>query len=93
MVLSFTYSYELKYAGYVFPPWSIILGWCMNMCFIVPIPLTMIYAFIYHSDSRNSFRERLRLLFVPTITKRKLKQQMENGTMYNMSSASPLAYV
>lgn len=93
MVLSFTYSDELKYADYVFPSWSIILGWCMNMCFILPIPITMFYALIFQSDSRSSLKERFRLLFVPTVTKRKLKQQIENGTEYNMSSASPIAYV
>ena len=94
MVLSLTYSDELKYAEYVFPPWSIALGWCMNMCFILPIPIMMIYAFVYYSDSRNSFTERVRLLFVPTVTKRKLKQQqIENGTAYGMSSTAPISYV
>jgi hypothetical protein len=63
------------------------------MSFILPIPLVMLYAFIRYSDSRNSFKQRLRLLFVPDITKRKLKQQMENGTGFLMSSSSPVAYV
>jgi hypothetical protein len=93
MVLSLTYSDELKYGNYIFPSWSIIFGWCLNMSFILPIPLVMLYAFIRYSDSRNSFKQRLRLLFVPDITKRKLKQQMENGTGFLMSSSSPVAYV
>jgi hypothetical protein len=93
MVLSLTYSDELKYGDYTFPSWSIIFGWCLNMCFILPIPIVMLYAFIRYSDSRNSLKQRLYLLFVPDITKRKLKQQNENGTAILMSSSSPIANV
>lgn len=93
MILSLTYSDELNYRDYIFPSWSILLGWCINICFILPIPITILYAFMRYSDSRNSFKERLRLLFVPDITKRKLKQQNENGTGFVMSSSSPITYV
>ncbi len=93
MILSFTYSDELKYGNYTFPSWSIIIGWCLNMCFILPIPIVMLYAFIRYSDSRNSFKQRIHLLFVPDITKRKIKQQIENGTGFIMSSSSPISHV
>jgi hypothetical protein len=93
MILSFTYSDDLKYRDYEFPSWSIIFGWCMNMSFILPIPIVILYAFIHHSDSRNSLKQRFRLLFVPDITKRKLKQQIENGTGLMMSSSPPISYV
>jgi len=93
MILSLTYSDELKYGDYTFPSWSIILGWCLNMCFILPIPIVMLYAFIRYSDSRNSFKQRFRLLFVPDITKRKIKQQIENGSGSLMSSSSPISHV
>jgi hypothetical protein len=93
MILSLTYSDELKYGNYIFPSWSIIFGWCLNLSFILPIPIVMLYVFIRHSDSRNSFKQRLRLLFVPNITKQKVKQQMENGTGFLMSPSSPVGYV
>jgi hypothetical protein len=94
MILSFTYSDELKYGEYTFPSSSIVFGWCLNICFILPIPIVILYAFIRYSDSRNSLKQRFRLLFVPDITKRKLKQQIENGTTgFVMSSSSPISYV
>jgi hypothetical protein len=93
MILSLTYSDELKYGNYTFPSWSIIFGWCLNISFILPIPFVMLYVFIRYSDSRNTWKQRFHLLFVPDITKRKLKQQMENGTGLLMSSSSPISYV
>ncbi|UJR20616.1 hypothetical protein I4U23_023741 [Adineta vaga] len=75
MVLSFTYSDRFEYGTYVYPSWSIICGWCMNTAFILPIPIFIIYEFIRNSDPKKSFKERLFLLFVPTINKRRLKQQ------------------
>ena len=89
MILSFTYSEELKYGDYQYPRWSIALGWRINLSFILPIPLAMLYAFLRYSDSRISFLQRLRLLFVPDITKRKVKQQVENGSGLHLSSSSP----
>jgi hypothetical protein len=82
MVLSLTYSDQLKYGSYVFPKWAIGLGWCLNMCFILPIPIFMFHAFIRYSDSGSSLKQRLRLLFVPNITKRIM-----------LSSSSPISYV
>jgi hypothetical protein len=64
MFLSFSDSDELKYGEYVFPSWSIRLGWSMNMAFILPVPLAMIYAFVRHSDTKRSIGERVRVLFV-----------------------------
>jgi hypothetical protein len=92
MILSLTYSDELKYGNYTYPSWSIIFGWCLNMSFTLPIPFVILYVFIRHSDSRNSLKQRFRLLFVPDITKQKLKQQMENGTGFLMPS-SPIAHL
>ncbi|CAF1348813.1 unnamed protein product [Rotaria sp. Silwood1] len=94
MILALTYSDELKYGNYIFPSWSIIFGWCLNMCFILPIPITMLYVFIRYSDSRNSFK-RFCLLFVPNIRKRNDNQQIENGTSFPMSSSSsaPISHV
>ena len=86
MVMSLADSDDLTYGVYVFPRWSIVLGWSMNMAFISPIPLGFVYAFIRYSDSKKSFKERLRLLFVPTITKRQWKQQMENGDELSLTS-------
>ena len=71
MIFSMTYSDELKYGVYIFPSWSITVGWCLNMAFILPIPIVIIYTFIRHSDSKKSLLERIRLLFSPTITKRR----------------------
>ncbi|CAF1321604.1 unnamed protein product [Rotaria sordida] len=93
MILALTYSDELKYGDYIFPSWSIIFGWCLNMCFILPIPIVMLYAFIRYTDSRNSLKQRFYLLFVPDITKRRVKQQIENGTNFTMSSLSPISHV
>ena len=91
MILSLANSDQLKYGDYVFPAWSIALGWSINMAFILPIPLVMVYAFIRYSDPKQSFRERLRLLFVPTVTKRRLKQELDNANEQLMSppSSSP----
>jgi len=93
MILSLTYSDELKYGDYLFPSWSMIFGWCLNMTFILPIPIVMIYVFIRYSDRKKSFKERIKFLFIPTITKRRLKQQNENGSEFIMSSLSPISYV
>ncbi|CAF0715501.1 unnamed protein product [Adineta steineri] len=94
MILSLTYSDELKYGDYTFPSWSIVLGWCLNIGFILPIPICIIYAFIRQSDSRISLKQRIRLLFVPDITKRQIKQQqIDNGTGFLMSSSPPISYV
>lgn len=90
MVMSMTDSDELTYGEYVFPRWSMVLGWSMNAAFILPIPLVFVYAFIRYSDSKKSFKERLRLLFVPTITKRQWKQQMENGDELRLTSTPSL---
>ena len=90
MIFTLISSDKLKYRNYIFPSWSIVLGWCLNVCFLLPIPLVMCYAFIRYSDSRKTFKERLHLLFVPNITKQKFKQQItENGTTVLMSSSSP----
>jgi solute carrier family 6 amino acid transporter-like protein 5/7/9/14 len=72
MILSLTYSDQLKYGDYVYPLWSIIFGWCLNMAFILPIPIVIIYVFIRYSDSKHSLKERICFLFTPTITKRRL---------------------
>ncbi|CAF1412175.1 unnamed protein product [Adineta steineri] len=90
MVLSLTYSDELKYGEYLYPSWSIIFGWCLNMAFILPIPIVMMYEFIQHSDPKKSFKERIYLLFVPTITKRKLKQEADNKCEIVIPSLSPI---
>lgn len=89
MIFTLISSDQLKYRNYLYPSWSIVLGWCLNVCFLLPIPLVMFYAFIRYSDSRNTFKERLHLLFVPDITKRKLKQQTENGITMLMPPSSP----
>ena len=86
MILSIIDSAPLTYGQYVYPLWSIVLGWCMNMAFIVPIPLVMIYAFIRYSDSKTSFKERLRLLFVPTINKPRVKSLDDSANELNPSS-------
>ena len=93
MILSLTYSEELKYGVYTYPAWSIVFGWCLNICFILPIPLVIIYTFIRYSDSRLSLKQRVRLLFVPDITKRKFKQQIENGTGFHLSPSAATSYV
>jgi hypothetical protein len=93
MILSLTYSDELKYGNYIFPSWSITFGWCLNMSFILPIPIVMIYAFIHNSDPKKSFKERIQSLFTPTITKRRLKQLNENGGGLVVSSVSSKSYV
>ncbi|UJR29042.1 hypothetical protein I4U23_010257 [Adineta vaga] len=95
MILSFTYSDELKYGDYQYPSWSIALGWCMNIGFILPIPLAILYAFIFPSypNSKVSLSDRFRLLFVSNATKRKRIQQIENGSGIRLSSSSPIAYV
>lgn len=93
MIFTLVSSDQLKYRNYTYPPWAMVIGWCLNIGFLLPIPLVMLYAFIRYSDSRNTFKERLYLLFVPDITKRKLKQQTENGTMTLMSSSTPMGYI
>jgi len=93
MILSLTYSDELKYGNYLFPSWSIMFGWCLNTTFILPIPIVIIYVFICYSDPKKSLKERIQFLFIPTITKRRLKQQNENGSGFVMSSLSPISYV
>jgi len=92
MVLSLLNSDELKYGDYLFPSWSIIFGWCLNMSFILPIPIVIIYEFVHSSDSKKSLKERIHLLFVPTVTKRKLKQQTEHGRGFVLPSLSPISY-
>lgn len=93
MILSLTYSDELRYGEYLYPSWSMIFGWCLNMSFILPIPIVIIYVFIRHSDRKKSFLERIRFLFTPNITKQRLKQQNENGSTFVMSSLSPTSFV
>jgi hypothetical protein len=93
MILSLTYSDQLKYGNYFFPSWSITFGWCLNMSFILPIPIVIIYVFIRYYDLKKSFKENLQYLFTPTITKRRLKQQNENGIGFVMSSLSSKSYV
>ena len=82
MILSLTYSDELKYGDYVFPSWSIIFGWCLNMGFILPIPIVVIYVFVRYSDPKKSLKQRICLLFVPTITKRRLEGPTEYQTTW-----------
>ena len=93
MILSLTYSTELKFRDYTFPPWSIIFGRCLNMSFILPIPIVILYVFIYYTDPRNSLKERIRLLFIADMTKREGKEQIENGTSFMMSSSTPISHV
>jgi hypothetical protein len=93
MILSLSYSDELKYGDYLFPSWSSIFGWCLNMAFILPIPIVIIYEFVHSSDSKKSLKERIYLLFVPTVTKRKLKQQTEHGRGFVIPSLSPISYI
>jgi solute carrier family 6 amino acid transporter-like protein 5/7/9/14 len=93
IILSLTYSDELKYGHYSFPSWSITLGWCINMTFILPIPIIIIYVFIRYSDPKKSFKERIHSLFIPTITKQRLKKQNENGRRFLMSSISSKSYI
>ncbi|CAF4715050.1 unnamed protein product, partial [Rotaria magnacalcarata] len=76
------------YGNYLYPSWSIAFGWCFNMALILPIPIVIIYVFIRRSDSEKSLRERIYFLFVPTITKQKLKQQVENGNAFIVPSSS-----
>jgi hypothetical protein len=91
MIFSLTYADQLKYGDYLFPSWSMTFGWCFNMTFIFPIPIVMIYVFLRYSDRKKSFKERLQFLFIPTITKQRLKQQIENGSGFFMSSSSPIS--
>lgn len=63
----------------------------MNMAFILPIPLVMIYAFIRYSDSKKSFKERIRLLFVPTIIKRPLKALDDSA--HELHPSSPVSQI
>jgi hypothetical protein len=93
MIFSLTYSDELKYGNYLFPSWSIIFGWCLNLGFILPIPMVIIYVFIFYTDRKKSLNERIHFLFIPTITKRRLKQQIENGSGFVMPSLTPISYV
>lgn len=69
MILSLTDTSELTYGNYVYPTWSIIFGWIMNLSFILPIPIVIIYVFIYQSDRKKTFKQRLKDLFLPTIEK------------------------
>jgi hypothetical protein len=92
MILSLTYSDELKYGDYLYPSWSITLGWCLNMAFILPIPIVVIYVFVRYSDSKESLKERIYFLFVPTVTKRRLKQQSENGSEVAVTPLTPISY-
>ncbi|CAF2521960.1 unnamed protein product [Rotaria sp. Silwood2] len=76
---------ELKYRNYLYPSWSIIFGWCFNMTLILPIPIIIIYVFIRYSDSEKSLKERIYSLFVPTITKQRLKRQLEKRSTFVVS--------
>lgn len=93
MILVLTYSDELKYGDYVFPSWSITLGWCLNMCFILPIPVVILYACIRYFYSRSSLKQGRSFLCLPNIKKRHIKQQTENGIGFNMSSSAPVSDV
>ncbi|CAM2712471.1 unnamed protein product [Rotaria socialis] len=93
MIFSLISSDELMYGNYLYPSWSIVFGWCFNMTLILPIPIVMIYVFIRYSDSEKSLRERIYFLFVPTITKQKLKQQVENGNAFIVPSSPPISHV
>lgn len=93
MILSLTYSNNLKYGEYFYPTWSMIFGWCLNMSFILPIPIVIIYVFIYNSDRKKSFKQRLQYIFLPTITKQRLKQQTENGSALMISLLSPSTFI
>ena len=88
MILSLTYTYPLKYGQYVFPWWSLALGWCMNVTFILPIPIVVIYAFIRYSDSKKSLKERISLLFVPTINRKSIKYQGDPANELCLTSDS-----
>ena len=46
MILSCTTTEQLKYGKYIYPSWSMTLGWIMNLSMILPIPLVMLVVFI-----------------------------------------------
>ena len=46
IVFSFTQEKPASYAGYVFPPWGVGIGWAMTLTSILPIPLYAIYKLI-----------------------------------------------
>ncbi|CAF4875700.1 unnamed protein product [Rotaria sp. Silwood1] len=77
MIFSLISSDKLTYGNYLYPSWSIIFGWCFNMALILPIPIVIIYVFIRYFDSEKSLKEQIYSLFVPTITKQRLKRQLE----------------
>lgn len=93
MFLSLLYSDELRYADYIFPSWSIVFGWSMNMSFVLPIPITIVYAFFRYTDSKSTLKERIRSLFRPTMSRRRGKQTFENDSNYRMSSTAPVSLV
>lgn len=78
LVLSLTYTDKFQYGDYVYPSWSIVFGWCLNTAFVLPIPIMMIYGLLRNSGSKRSFKDRLVLLFVPTVIQTPDKQQDEH---------------
>ncbi|CAF1036776.1 unnamed protein product [Didymodactylos carnosus] len=80
MILSLTYSDALTYGNYVFPQWSIVFGWCLNICFILPVPFYILRTFF--RSTRGTIRERLQRLFQSN--KSLIKWQQENGAIANV---------
>ncbi|CAF1399401.1 unnamed protein product [Rotaria sordida] len=93
IIFSLISSDKLIYGNYIYPSWSIIFGWCFNMSLILPIPIIIIYVFIRYSDPEKSLKERIYFLFVPTITKQKLKREIEQQNAFVSSSLSPMSHV
>ncbi|XP_054721556.1 sodium-dependent proline transporter-like [Uloborus diversus] len=51
------------YNGYKYPNWSLVLGWMMAMCSIVPVPIIAIAQLL---KAKGSFKERLLTCLRPT---------------------------
>ena len=49
MVLSFTVLLYTRptYGDYSYPWWAIIVGWCLALCSIAPIPIVMCYKLLH----------------------------------------------
>ncbi|CAF1462876.1 unnamed protein product, partial [Didymodactylos carnosus] len=81
MILSLTYSDPLIYGNYEYPQWSIIFGWCLNICFILPVLFYILQTFF--QCTHGTMRERLQQLFRANKTS-SIKWQQENGRTANI---------
>ncbi|TKR94918.1 hypothetical protein L596_009148 [Steinernema carpocapsae] len=79
--------------SYVYPKWSVKLGWAMRMLSVASIPVTAIYLFIV---AKGSFSERIHALVTPQQRRGSMVPSVHSaGGDYNNQStvllASPLA--